>query len=69
MPFTFNFFMRRFIPAGMRRWKERQAAKSKNINGQAMGWIERQFVRLEPYDPSRALVLDYIELYVRTPPR
>ena len=68
--FLANDFMTRMgtsvvKPRIVRYLKTRTAANDTTIDASVMGRIEKEFRFMAPYDPSRELVMDYIELYIQ----
>ena len=53
------------IPRVMAMWAELQARRDSTVDFANMGPVEKQYRLLSPYDPTRELIMDYIELYVQ----
>eukprot|EP00615_Pteridomonas_danica_P004290 CAMPEP_0114374788 /NCGR_PEP_ID=MMETSP0101-20121206/35870_1 /TAXON_ID=38822 ORGANISM="Pteridomonas danica, Strain PT" /NCGR_SAMPLE_ID=MMETSP0101 /ASSEMBLY_ACC=CAM_ASM_000211 /LENGTH=830 /DNA_ID=CAMNT_0001528687 /DNA_START=1 /DNA_END=2493 /DNA_ORIENTATION=- len=53
------------LPFLTRKYKAYTIAQDDSIAGEKMGPVELQFRLLEKYDPTSALVMDYIELFVQ----
>jgi len=70
MVFFVNDFFNRLtnsviLPFFMRMMKRKSAIDNKEINFEAVGPIEMQYLLLESYDPTVNLVNDYIEMFVQ----
>lgn len=53
------------IPFVTRKFKAYMIARDDSIAGEKMGPVELQFRLLDKYDPTSALVMDYIELFIQ----
>jgi hypothetical protein len=68
--FLFNDFGTRItnsviLPFIMRWYHNYKADNDKTMVAKNMGPIEKQYVLLSPYDPSKELIFDYIELFIQ----
>lgn len=53
------------IPRLMGMYAKWEAQNDKTVDFDNMGPVEKQYRLLSPYDPTRELIMDYIELYVQ----